>query len=168
MIYSGIGARDTPPETLKLMRSVGRFMASWGHTLRSGGANGADSAFEEGCDEHDGTKEIYLPREAFRGNLSPLFGSCLAARQIARQFHPYWDNLGDLGRDFMARNAYQVLGKDLKTPADFIVCWTKNGKPVGGTGQALRMAEHYHIPVVNFALHDKEGAEVLIQQLLGE
>jgi hypothetical protein len=29
--------------------------------LRSGGAGGADSAFETGCDQQCGVKEIYLP-----------------------------------------------------------------------------------------------------------
>ena len=44
---------------------------------------------------------------------------------------------------------YQVLGEDLQTPTSFIVCWTKDGKASGGTGQALRVAKKYDIPVFN-------------------
>lgn len=151
MIYSGIGARDTPPEYLERMSSIGRFMASWGHILRSGAAPGADTYFEIGCDQKEGTKEIYLPYKGFRGHSSSLFGSSSEARMLAKEFHPNWVNLGCIGREFMARNAYQILGLDLKTPTHFVVCWTPNGKIVGGTGQALRMAEHYKIPVFNLA-----------------
>jgi hypothetical protein len=30
-----------------------------------------------------------------------------------------------------------------------VVCWTKDGKSSGGTGQALRIAEYYSIPIFN-------------------
>jgi hypothetical protein len=52
-------------------------------------------------------------------------------------------------KKLMARNCHQVLGQDLKTPVDFIVCWTKNGNINGGTGQALRIAKKLNIPVYN-------------------
>lgn len=124
-------------------------MAQENHTLRSGGARGADTAFESGCDAGSGWKEIYLPYAGFNKNQSPLFEVTTEARKLARLFHPKWELLGNVGRDFMGRNCYQVLGKDLRTPTDFIICWTEGGKIKGGTGQALRMAEHYHIPVFN-------------------
>lgn len=150
MYYAGIGSRETPPEILEKMKSVGRFMASWGHTLRSGGATGADSAFEEGCVNKQGLMEIYLPYRGFNRNQSELYNITKEARILASKFHPNWNNLGSHGRDFMARNAYQVLGENLKTPTDFIVCFTRGGRITGGTGQALRMAYHYEIPVFNF------------------
>jgi hypothetical protein len=52
----------------------------------------------------------------------------------------------------------QILGRWGDTPADFVVCWTKNGKASGGTGHALRIANYYNIPVFNLrnkdALHE--------------
>ena len=54
----------------------------------------------------------------------------------------------------MARNCHQVLGQDLKTPVDFIVCWTKDGGESGGTGQALRIARDLNIPVYNLYFED--------------
>jgi hypothetical protein len=150
MIYTGIGSRETPKDVIDKMVSMGRYMASHGHTLRSGGANGADTAFESGCINKQGPMEIYLPYPWFNRNESLLFNISVESRKLASKFHPNWPNLGDTGRFFMARNAYQVLGLDLKTPTDFIVCWTPGGKVTGGTGQALRMAAHYRIPVFNF------------------
>lgn len=46
-----------------------------------------------------------------------------------------------------ARNSYQILGLDLNTPSNFVICWTKNGKGSGGTGQAIRIARAYNIPI---------------------
>lgn len=166
MIYAGIGARDTPPEILDRMASVGRYMASWGHTLRSGGARGADSAFEKGCVSKQGKMEIYLPYQYFNKNESLLFGSCIEARKIAKEFHPVWDNLGDRARDFMGRNSYQILGKDLNTPTDFVVCWTPKGQIVGGTGQALRIARHFNIPVFNFGSMTVEEVGDAIENII--
>lgn len=166
MIYTGIGSRDTPEPIKDAMRSVGRFMATWGHTLRSGAARGADSAFEDGCDSVQGEKEIYLPFRGFSRSTSELYGTCKEARMLAKEFHPNWAVLGDSARDFMGRNCYQVLGPSLRTPTDFIICWTPGGKVVGGTGQALRMAEHYRIPVFNLGSMSLDEANDEITKLL--
>lgn len=150
MIYTGIGSIETPPAVVAKMVQVGKALATMGCTLRSGGAPGADEAFEAGCDLKNGAKEIYLPWKGFRGNPSPLFGTTKEARLLAKQFHPKWEFLMDRARDLIGRNSYQVLGQDLNTPTSVIICWTPGGKVVGGTGQALRIAEHYEIPILNF------------------
>lgn len=154
LIYAGIGSRKTPSDILTRMSAAGAGLAGLGAVLRSGGAGGADQAFEAGAVQAAGKTEIYLPYKGFRGHQSELFGSTFEARQIAKEFHPNWPGLGNHGREFMARNAYQILGKDLNTPCDFVLCWTPNGKVVGGTGQALRMAAHFKIPVYNMASHE--------------
>ena len=166
MIYTGIGSRETPPDIQDKMTSLGRYMASWDHTLRSGGANGADKAFERGCINKNGKMEIYLPYTGFNKNESLLFGTTKDARMLASLFHPNWPGLGSTGRDFIGRNVYQILGQDLKTPTDFVVCWTPGGKSTGGTGQALRMAEHYRIPVFNFGSMSVDEIDSAILSIL--
>ena len=47
----------------------------------------------------------------------------------------------------MARNSYQVLGRNLDDPVEFVICWTPGGSGSGGTGQAIRIAKDYQIPV---------------------
>ena len=42
-----------------------------------------------------------------------------------------------------------MLGADLKHPVDFLVCWTKSGKKIGGTSTAISIAEMNNIPVFN-------------------
>lgn len=162
-IYCGIGARDTPEPILYKMRNAARAMAKMGFILRSGGARGADTAFSEGYEQAgspEGLCEIYLPKYLFNGfslESPQCFGPpTKAARDIAKTFHPNWPVLGDLGRDFMARNAYQILGFDLKTPCHFVLCWTTDGKASGGTGQAIRHADSLGIPVFNFKTHTED------------
>lgn len=161
--YAGIGSRETPDDILKAIRSIGKYLASNKILLRSGGAKGADTAFEAGCDLVDGEKQIFLPYRFFNRNESPFFTVTREARLLAKHFHPAWEHLGDKGRDFMGRNAYQVLGLGLSTPVDFIVCWTKNGRIDGGTGQALRMADHYCIPIINLGSMSLDEVEIALK-----
>lgn len=145
--YAGIGSRETPQDVLDIFKSVATYLANKGFTLRSGAAKGSDKAFEIGCDEVRGLKEIYLPWNGFEGSNSNLVVSNKRAFEIAERFHPYWHNLKDGAKKLQARNSHQVLGQDLETPSKFIICWTKNGNGSGGTGQAIRIAKHYNIPV---------------------
>ncbi len=147
LYYAGIGSRETPEETQEYFSGIAAFLSLKGLVLRSGRANGADKAFEVGCDSVDGEKEIYLPWRSFEGSDSNLIVSNTKAFEIAQKFHPYWDRLSDGAKKLQARNTHQVLGFDLKTPSKFVICWTKNGKGQGGTGQAIRIAQNYDIPV---------------------
>lgn len=150
--YAGIGSRQTPANILLLMSIVGEYLAKKGYTLRSGGAAGADQAFEKGCARVKGPCEIYLPDKAFKGHPSPYYEISDKAMELAQEYHPRFDNLSPFRRALIARNGYQVLGYDLQTPSDFIVCWTPGGKAEGGTGQALRIAADKDIPILNLAI----------------
>ena len=55
--YAGIGSRSTPSSILSIMTILGKTLAQNGYILRSGGAEGADKAFEIGCNEVSGMKE---------------------------------------------------------------------------------------------------------------
>lgn len=145
--YAGIGSRETPSYVLIIFEEIGEYLAKQGLTLRSGKAKGSDEAFEKGCDRVKGNKEIYLPWEGFEGSNSNLIVKNPKAFEIAEKFHPYWYNLKQGARKLQARNSHQILGKDLNTPSKFIICWTEGGKGKGGTGQALRIAHHYGVPV---------------------
>jgi predicted Rossmann fold nucleotide-binding protein DprA/Smf involved in DNA uptake len=58
--YAGIGSRRTPSEILELMKEIGSKLEIEGWLLRSGGAPGADQAFEAGISK-DEAKQIWLP-----------------------------------------------------------------------------------------------------------
>lgn len=146
--YSGIGSRKSPPKILDLMTRIASFMEKQGYILQSGGAPGADNAFESGVTNSD-MKRIYLPWLKFNGNTSPLYEVSKAALTLASYFHPSWHKLSEAGKLLMARNGYQVLGKDLSIPVEMVICYTPHGKIEGGTGQAMRIAKHFNIPIFN-------------------
>jgi hypothetical protein len=154
--YAGIGSRDTPKDICLYMTAIAKRLASLGYTCNSGGADGADTAFERGAVVN---RQIFLPWDGFNkrnvDNLTKLHGegSYLVPpfnEELVRKYHPKPSALSDAGWKFMSRNSYQVLGKDLKTPVEFVLCWTKDGKASGGTGQALRIAKDHNIPIFNF------------------
>lgn len=160
MYYTGIGSRSTPKEVLAVFEYLGSELAKRGYILRSGGADGADTAFERGCDKAGGQKEIYLPWKGFGGSSSSLYqyDQCGLAFQIAKHYHPYYGSLSNGGKVLIARDGYQVFGRDLHTPCDFIICYTKDGKGEGGTGQAIRIARDWGIKVCDFGRFPKEQA----------
>lgn len=158
--YAGIGSRETPEDVQDLMAAIAVVAARQGMILRSGAAEGADSAFEKGADAIRGPKEIFLPWNNFNGRHGGErwveVGVCERSLEIAKEYHPNWSALREGGRKLMARNVYQILGSDLQSPVELVICWTKNGNGRGGTGQALRIARDMNIPI-----HDLGKPEVL-------
>jgi hypothetical protein len=101
--------------------------------------------------------EIYIPWKGFNGSLSPLYEIDINALEMASKFHPNWGNLKDSVKRIHARNCYQVLGQDLLSPSLFLICWTPKGSGSGGTGQAIRIANAYDIPVFDLGAFEDVG-----------
>ena len=161
MKYAGIGSRRTPPEILEQMEALASQLAAAGFVLRSGGAEGADSAFERGCDAVKGPKEIFLPWKGFNGRKESVSLPNEKAISLASQIHPAWNKCSPGAWKLHARNCQQVLGENLDDPSDFIICWSPGN---GGTEQALRVAKIHNIPVFN--LIDPEAKHRLQNYLL--
>lgn len=165
--YTGVGSRETPPEVLEEMRRLARVLAQHGYTLRSGGADGADLAFETGAREvQDAKLEIFLPWKGFNNNPSSLAGVGPNALALAATVHPAWERLRDSVRSLHARNCYQVLGKRLDAPSAFLVCWTPDGREsehtrsqaTGGTATAIVLACRHGVPVFNLQVQGRRAA----------
>lgn len=164
MIYTGIGSRRTPEPVLRLMRTVGRALAECGWLLRSGGSPGADTAFEQGCDEAHGAKEIFLPWRGFNGSDSPLCDTPPEALQIATRYHRRLLFRSQRIKQLRARNVCQVLGRGLDRPSDVVIAWTEHGLFSGGTATVLRIAAERGIPTIN--LGDQEYERMSDAELL--
>lgn len=158
--YTGIGSRSTPGSILTLIHRVSEKLDKLGFLLRSGGANGADAAFEK----YSTRKEIYLPWDGFNGrhhdggtyfDYLQCPGWSIAKASVD-SFHPAPGQLSNAGRKLMARNAMQISGRDCKSQTDVVICWTKDGKDIGGTSQAILMARSFHIPVLNLGYPETE------------
>ena len=168
MFYAGIGSRRTPPDILNLMERLGFALGVMGYTLRSGAADGADSAFERGALAGGYPIEIYLPWYRFHGRDGP--GYILTkdpqvngwAKHLVEMAHPAPHKLTDMAKMLMARNTYQVAGLGQGVLSEFVVCWTPDGveegdkttRDTGGTGQAIRLASLWNIPIFNLQRSD--------------
>lgn len=145
--YVGIGSRKTPQNVCDAMTKLAVKLDSIGFTLRSGGATGADIAFERGTSN----KEIFLPWKSYNGNNSTLYEPSESAIDFSRKLFPHFPGASRGTRLMISRNMHQVLGQQphISTKSEFIICWTENGKPSGGTRYAIKAAEYFNIPVFN-------------------
>jgi len=148
--YTGIGSRETPPETCSLIRKIAVYLLSENYILRSGGADGADISFSSKIPEDK--KQIFLPWNGFNDYYDYKYPLTTNAYKVAEKFHPAWDRCSNGVKKLHTRNVYQVLGYNLESPSEFIVCWTKGGRMVGGTAQALRVSQEYNIKIYNLAI----------------
>ena len=165
-VYAGVGARATPEPVLAHMREIAERLGERGWLLRTGGADGADSAFAAAAPPD--RREVIVPWRGYNG-LDTRAGegsACRvltpaeieAMRPLAEPHHPAWERCAATVRDLHARNVAVLLGTDLKQPAHAVVCWTKDGRDIGGTGLAIRLAQHRGIPVLNLAELDVRAA----------
>ena len=154
--YAGIGWRETPERYLKVMTQLARRYEQQGYILRSGGANGADSAFEAGVANPD-NKEVFLPYRGFNKSNSSYWNIPEKAFDIASRHHPSWYGLNPGVQKLMARNVQQIMGKNLDSLSEFVICYTKDGcesqatrtRDTGGTGLAISLASSLNIPIIN-------------------
>jgi hypothetical protein len=172
LVYTGAGSRETPRPVGATITALAGALAQCGYTVRVGGARGADIDFETGATaQHEElyNVELYLPwpgfceREAREARLPrPRPGRTepsAAAYDLAARHHPRWSTLPPKHRALHARNGHELLGADLDAPSRFLVCWTADGADADrpptprtrGTGQAIRIAIAYHVPVFNLA-----------------
>ena len=175
-IYTGVGSRDIPKDIHLLMENIGEAMAKLGWTLRSGGADGSDSAFEDGCDSVCGEKEIYIPWDGFNNRDGLEEGVCLVedkdilkqAKKLAKGIHPAWESCSKGAKELHTRNVFQVLGDRLDKPSKFLICYAKvrNGLVQGGTATAYNLALQNGIECFNlFNLEHRQRVERWLGQM---
>ena len=157
MYYTGVGSRECPSDILDLITQYATVLNNKGYILRSGGALGADSAFQSGSTNH----EIYLPWEGFNGLYADSSSGFInpehlsnypEALSLASTLHPAWNKLSPGARKLHTRNVYQVLGLSLDNPSKALICWALPDKyqvVKGGTGLAVRLALKHGVPVCN-------------------
>jgi len=157
-IYTGVGdhkVAEIPQQRLVDTTVIARTLETWGFFLRSGGATGFDTAFERGVVDPNHMK-IYDKDTNL--NVSEELWS--KAVEIALRNHKYPQNAMKFIR-WLGRNPFQVLGDNLDQPSLFLICWTANGKDIGGTGTTMRVAKEYNVPIYNLYSTTKD-------QILGD
>ncbi|MCB1711190.1 MAG: hypothetical protein KDH96_01545 [Candidatus Riesia sp.] len=154
MIYTGIGSRETPNHILDIMTTISKLLDNHGFVLRSGGADGADTAFATGSTNQD----IYVPWKNFNKVKNGIFtGNVEEGMQLASKLHPAWERCSLGAKKLHSRNTFQILGPDpISNPikTKFVVCYTKNAEIIGGTATAIKLALQNDIPIFNLGMYD--------------
>lgn len=170
---------------IKLCHNVCMMLAQLGVTFTSGlcelGMDGiAQKAYSQAVDlglASESQFEVYvadqynirrstLPRK----HLAIIRNKDLIAEteRIASEVHLAWDKCNEWARGMHSRNCHQILGYDLQSPVDAVICWTPDGNVVGGTATAIRIALKYNIPVFNLGVKDKDDVLQSIRNFLEE
>ena len=177
--YTGVGSREAPADVLAIMRRVGKVQCDRGLVLRSGGAPGPDDEFHLGAMESENfcgqSVEIYLPWGSFKREGLPTlyhepnkgiydasrFENWAEAEAISLKARGSWNGLGQGGIKLHTRNAYQPLGRDLKSKSKAVVGYAKvvgKNKWSGGTNTAFQIATTYGIPIYNLYVESQRNA----------
>ena len=170
-------------EDIKLCYSVCMRLAQLGITFTSGlceiGMDGiAQKAYSKAVDlglAKESQFEVYVADQYNirrstlpRRHLATVRNKDLISEteRIASEVHPAWDRCNEWARGMHSRNCHQILGYDLQSPVDAVICWTPDGKIQGGTATAIRIAMKYNIPVFNLGTKDKESVLQSIKKFL--
>jgi len=152
-----VGTRDATKEELQKLKDIAEKYHDKGYTLRSGGAEGADSVIN-----HLENVEIIIPWNGFNGLkhdgkrvfVLDKLPNQTRAKEITIKIHPAPDRLSQGALKLHTRNIYQITGvqdvnrKELSEKVYFIADEV-NGKVKGGTRTAVMLARGLNIPTVN-------------------
>ncbi|MYE82137.1 MAG: hypothetical protein F4X36_09920 [Gammaproteobacteria bacterium] len=148
--YAGVGSRRTPPEILEAMSDIAQTLGDAGTALSTGGADGADKAFETGALRTDAPITVHTPWPGYNGYrpgrdpqtdidiVHPNSTASLQGRtyaDLAREHHPYWNRCSRGARALFVRNVSILAGAlddDGGTrPVRAVIGYTPNGLAAG-------------------------------------
>lgn len=179
MFYTGIGSRNTPPKVLAFQTQIAGILEDAGYTLRSGGADGSDSAFEAGV-KNDDKKVIYIPWDGFNGryvrqenclvHLNYGLPNIYYAYEMVAEIHPAPQKLKQGAKSLHARNIFQVVGhEELLVYSQFVLYYAEmgtDGLPIGGTRTAVAYAQKLGINCYNLYTESERERILLVAKSL--
>lgn len=156
MFFAGVGSRETRiPSNCSFVKETAKnlsyILTKKSFILRSGGATGMDTYFENGV--LNNRKEIYYAKSLKEHKYKhEIF-------EIVKYFHPNFYATNEYSRMLLGRNLFQILGNDLDNikPIRFAILFTEDGCKshnertikTGGTGQFISYADYFNIPIYN-------------------
>lgn len=158
--YAIVGNREAPTHVLGSMTRLAKELDSHGFTCRIDGGEGPSAAVEP----LECRKELTIPWKGFNEKESNFSYNQPESFEIAKLFHPTYDNMKPAAQAFLARNARVIMGRDLKSPIMFLICWTEDGvesmkdktSRTGFAGHLIAMASALGVPVYNMQRPDAE------------
>lgn len=133
--YTGIGSRDIPYEYQERLKKIALLLEKKGYMVYTGDADGSDACFRV-----VNNKKVFTAKDCTKESMD-----------LAKSVHPAWEKCSPFARKLLGRNPIQLLDRDLKSPSDFVIAYTKNAKVTGGSAIVLNLAKQYKIPIFNIA-----------------
>ena len=167
--YAGIGSREVNDSVGTNIRYIAEVLEHNRYTLRTGGAEGCDQYAQSGV-EH--SAQIWLPWATYNKGIREeypdhkymiLSEGDKEAWESVEKFHPNPTALSRGARALHARNYRILVGKTYPN-SEFVVCWTRDGKDSGGSGQLIRTANFLKIPVYNLFNMSREAVLEAIEK----
>lgn len=155
--FTGVGHRDVKHFFVTLASYISEVAVKKGYKLRTGDAIGMDHGFRSGTKAHQ--RDVYSAKKLPWAIHGPSCNNWDDALAIAGSIHPNWGVCTPYVKALHARNVFQVLGEDINTPSDFLVCYAR---PVdeertmvkGGTNTTYQIARDWNIPIFNLFYRD--------------
>lgn len=173
--FTLVGSRKITQQEVQTLTKFSDYLTQYGFILRSGKAEGADTAGELAFRSWSETSpEIYIPWKNFKGG-SPNIGDEIVlplpveTLEYVKRIHPAFERLSQGACKLHQRNIHQVLGMDLKTPSKLLIACSDGyfdkyniERVKGGTSTAWNLATELGIPCINIRNRsDEEIFEVV-------
>lgn len=170
--FTCVGSRKATDEQAEILAGFALRLLRAGYKGRSGLSGPCDLALNTALAQcPQAPCEFYLAWNGYdgwwRGGLDGRiyeprwFENYPQAIEIVSTIHPVWDKLKRGDKLLHGRNVYQVLGLDLQSPSDVLICAApvdKKGRVLGGTATAFNLATQHQIPCFNIMLAGQRRA----------
>lgn len=159
-----VGSREPPDDISRLAFVIGKNLSNIGVINRTGGAVGMDSNFAKFYNPI--LIENYRPSNDQYDCIDvSRFDNYQEAYELTERIVPHFEHLDEVQKALHIRNCYQVLGRDLRSPSDILICWCRVscGVPMGGTRTAITLARMHKIPVYN--LYNENSKKLICEWL---
>ena len=149
-----LSGNDGAPESIvSELRELAKRLEQCGFTLRTRGMKGIESDVGDSVSK----KEEHIPWKGFDEKETPYSFTTPDAKALARSVDPGFETRKPFVQTFLAANAKTVLGKNLISPALFVLIWTKDGverlvdktQDTGVTTHLIAVADAMRVPVFN-------------------
>lgn len=157
--YAAFGNTNPPQHVVEQIKQFARELETMGYTMRCGGMKDCEDIFENAV-QH--LKEIHLPFRDFDQKQSKFTYIHPDAKIVAGRYQVGFDGLKPGIQTFLAKNVRVLMGKDLKSPALFLITFSEDGASnlrektarTGNAGHSIAIASDLQIPIFNLGHPD--------------
>jgi hypothetical protein len=152
-IYAGVGPSYVNVSDTRVIYDISSLLAYNNYTLRARTTKGIDSAFIEGCNEFNGKKDIIQVKEnnteyaEYKNEYAEyiLQNNTVSDSKfdIFNKYIPNDSMVSHITKSSIIRVMQCVLGKDLDSPVDFLICSNRKSQTI--INVAIKIAKEYNI-----------------------